>query len=305
MYYSENDFRNYELYHHGILGQKWGRQQGPPYPLDASDHSSAEKKAGWRKSLDGGSKRESLGLRISKKSAERRSSKTDKLLNEIKNADLSTDKAKYKYAKKLAKALNAEDQNRAGNVAANEDARKNAKSYRDEARSVGLGKRADKILDAAENTSLEAKEYQKLASSGQARIKSLLKTADELGLAISSEKGDRTVGYGDDDYTSYFVPGVYYKAVKGSKKDLQDRTNRLEKLEKQDSGKHTEVTRKNEVEDYVSDRYDQLRKTMGSDDAMRKVVSEARVKYPNAFEEDENVYKNQDRDWWDDDDDDW
>lgn len=44
--------KNYELAHHGILGQKWGRQQGPPYPLDASDHSSSEKKAGWRKSLD-------------------------------------------------------------------------------------------------------------------------------------------------------------------------------------------------------------------------------------------------------------
>ncbi len=41
----------YELYHHGILGQKWGRMNGPPYPLDSSNHSAAEKKAGWRKSL--------------------------------------------------------------------------------------------------------------------------------------------------------------------------------------------------------------------------------------------------------------
>lgn len=47
--YSENDFR---LYHHGILGQRWGRRNGPPYPLDAPDHSASEKKAGWRKSLD-------------------------------------------------------------------------------------------------------------------------------------------------------------------------------------------------------------------------------------------------------------
>ena len=39
------------LEHHGILGQKWGRRNGPPYPLDAGDHSASEKKAGWRQSL--------------------------------------------------------------------------------------------------------------------------------------------------------------------------------------------------------------------------------------------------------------
>ena len=40
-----------ELAHHGILGQRWGKKNGPPYPLDAEDHSSSEKKAGWRKSI--------------------------------------------------------------------------------------------------------------------------------------------------------------------------------------------------------------------------------------------------------------
>ena len=50
-YYGVCFMPDLELVHHGILGQKWGKKNGPPYPLGPSDHSAREKKAGWRKSL--------------------------------------------------------------------------------------------------------------------------------------------------------------------------------------------------------------------------------------------------------------
>lgn len=40
-----NDYESDYLAHHGIQGMKWGKRNGPPYPLDASAKSAAEKKA--------------------------------------------------------------------------------------------------------------------------------------------------------------------------------------------------------------------------------------------------------------------
>ena len=76
------------LRHHGILGQKWGKLNGPPYPLGASDHSASEKKAGWRKSLDKPSRsKHTKGRRYKPSNAdikEKRHGLTDKQKRAIK-----------------------------------------------------------------------------------------------------------------------------------------------------------------------------------------------------------------------------
>lgn len=73
---------NSDLEHHGVLGQKWGRKNGPPYPLGAGDHSAAEKRAGWKKSLSatakkvankatsGAKKTIEVGSRVAKRTAQ-------------------------------------------------------------------------------------------------------------------------------------------------------------------------------------------------------------------------------------------
>lgn len=40
-----------ELMHHGIKGQKWGKRNGPPYPLSDSAHSVNEKRNNYKQSI--------------------------------------------------------------------------------------------------------------------------------------------------------------------------------------------------------------------------------------------------------------
>ena len=86
------------LSHHGILGMSWGKKNGPPYPLDAEDHSAAEKKAGWIKSLS--SKAKELKSDISKKRAKAKRAK------QLKKARAA--KAKKEEERKKAEALAAD-----------------------------------------------------------------------------------------------------------------------------------------------------------------------------------------------------
>jgi len=95
-----------DLYHHGILGQKWGKQNGPPYPLSGSDHSAAENKAGWKKSLSSNAKKAAgIAGRSAKKAITVASSgarKTAKIGAKVAKDTLKTAGGAAKFAGKAA-----------------------------------------------------------------------------------------------------------------------------------------------------------------------------------------------------------
>lgn len=144
-------YKNSELCHHGILGQKWGHRNGPPYPLDASDHSSAEKKAGWRKSL--GATVQKLGQsnvnRATSKARAKQAYKSGKIdkaeyKQKLKDAD-EKNWQEHKDALGISKAenkINARSQERA---AKNEAKDKANKPYRDVDPSVAKNKQTRRV----------------------------------------------------------------------------------------------------------------------------------------------------------------
>ena len=67
------------LTHHGILGQKWGKQNGPPYPLNPANRSSVEKKRNGSNHTESGLaayKNASLGLKNGLKGIKKQSAST-------------------------------------------------------------------------------------------------------------------------------------------------------------------------------------------------------------------------------------
>lgn len=118
------------LTHHGILGMKHKIRMGPPYPLPASAHSAAEKKAGWRKSLDGNSKMETAGVRVNKKLKklqEEDKKKTEEEETKLeKESEQELDKETEKKAKKESKKTKKDNSN--NNTLESEKEKKSKKS---------------------------------------------------------------------------------------------------------------------------------------------------------------------------------
>lgn len=76
------------LEHSGILGMKWGKRNGPPYPLKYSAHSAAEKK------------------HMSKSSSDSSSSDNSKKLSNKSNDEIKADTERLKLENDYNRAVN-------------------------------------------------------------------------------------------------------------------------------------------------------------------------------------------------------
>lgn len=98
--------------HHGILGQKWGKKNGPPYPLAAGSHSSSEKKAASAAGVKVGKssgKGSSEGLNITQSGQKEKPGLIGSMIEGAKNAKLNKQRKQALEKAREAKAKKAEE----------------------------------------------------------------------------------------------------------------------------------------------------------------------------------------------------
>lgn len=93
------------LEHHGILGQKWGKLNGPPYPLGRGNHSSAERSAAKAAGVSIGSNSGKGSIENVKNNSTRSKSTPKRELTDAEKREKALEAARSGDKKKLAKYM--------------------------------------------------------------------------------------------------------------------------------------------------------------------------------------------------------
>lgn len=82
--------------HHGILGQKWGVKNGPPYPLDENSGSNSSGKHGGDKKKSGSSGKHRLSSLFRKRDKTQEEPKKDKVYKLATEEDVNVLRSEFK-----------------------------------------------------------------------------------------------------------------------------------------------------------------------------------------------------------------
>lgn len=162
------------LMHHGIKGQKWGEQNGPPYPLNKKEYSALEKRmAGIQKQSDITNKKSSNIKETYRKSFGKRGS-TELLNNKLVSQSKIDDKF-YKNVQNTRVYITKLKNSRL--YSNNEDAQKIFKQYE------------NSIDDIIKNTSLLPESFY---NQGQSRNRDVNTSTYLFGMAGFAAASTRT-----------------------------------------------------------------------------------------------------------------
>lgn len=175
-----NEIEKNYLAHHGILGQRWHKRNGPPYPLDAGDHSKQEKEAGYKKSLNGG-----------------------------RNEQLYDRKTRKRAAKEAARDLNRNDQEMAENRYKFNQAKKKFDKYEKKMFKAKEGsKKREKYASKSLDAWLDSEEAREAIDKGQDRAREILGYLEENGYNVKMKDTMRTVNRGENFVKSILLSGT-------------------------------------------------------------------------------------------------
>lgn len=219
------------LVHHGILGQEWGKKNGPPYPLDDEDHSAKEKKLASGEGGGGGAEDEEDKDKEKEEKDSEKKLTPDELYEINRKAYLASHGKSEDGTKKKSGSSGSKKKEKEYNPIKGKGKTSAAKKEASKGKGSGSGKssegkgKAEKTAKEAKTT--EKKEVKTILPSRigiKQSINKVVKLSDKDSIysAVNEDDGtwNVTVKYGTGESQSFTLNGDY-KIIKKGKKEMK------------------------------------------------------------------------------------